>query len=72
MFRFDAAELRSRRQRAGISREQWAIDNERGVSTVDNWESGRILPPTCMLGALAAKLGCSVADLFTDDDPVPA
>ena len=60
--------IRRRREAAGVS--QVALSNQMGVvqSAIANWESEVALPRARDLPRLAKVLGCSISELFVDDD----
>lgn len=62
--------IKALRQTAGLSQEQLA--HRMGVirSAVANWEAEVSLPMTRDLPKLARCLGCSINDLFTNEQPV--
>ena len=60
--------LRARREAAGKSKEQVAVDIARTYMTVHKLERGEIRPSIETLGRLCHALVCSPTDLFTTDD----
>lgn len=61
---FSAQRLTSARKAAGLSPEHVAIAVGRSAFTVREWERGRVIPPTSLLGPIATLLGISVGALF--------
>lgn len=68
--RFDGAALRRRRERTGKSRTKLAAAVDRGERVLARYEEGLTVPPTRVIEAMAAELGCNVADFFVDVPPV--
>ncbi|HLZ39066.1 MAG TPA: helix-turn-helix transcriptional regulator [Mycobacteriales bacterium] len=65
---FRGALLRAQRESLGKSVEQLALDVGRSASAIHKYQSDAITPSSRTLGALAAALGCSVADFYDDSD----
>lgn len=63
---FCGARLRQLREDAGLSRAEVAVAVGRTAESVYLYELGRIVPPTRMLGELAAALGCDPGDFFAE------
>lgn len=53
---------------AKLTQEQVAAALNLSRTTVSMWESGESLPRASMLPALASILGCSIDDLFQDNE----
>jgi transcriptional regulator with XRE-family HTH domain len=64
---FSPRRLRDSRLAAGLSPEHVAIATGRSSFSVREYERGRVVPPTQILGPLAAAVGCQVADLFAEE-----
>lgn len=60
--------IRALREACGIQQRELA--NEMGVlqSAVSNWESETALPRSRQLPQLARLLGCTIDELFVDDE----
>ncbi len=58
--------IKELRKKAGLTQVKFAEAMGVTQSTVSQWENGRVLPDTARLPALAEALGCSVADLFSE------
>ncbi|HZD02106.1 MAG TPA: helix-turn-helix transcriptional regulator [Actinomycetes bacterium] len=61
--RYLSTAIRSARRRAGLSQVELAELLGVRQSSVSQWERGSTKPSTVHLLALAAKLGCSLAEL---------
>lgn len=61
---FSPRRLRAGRLAAGLDFEQLAAALGRNERTVRRYESGQIVPPADVIGALSVLLYTSVADLF--------
>lgn len=64
MQHFSPAQLRARRERAGLSREQVATAISRSWPSIYGYERGGNVPTTEVLERLADVLGCAVGDFF--------
>ena len=64
--------LRIRELRIQAGMEQKELADAVGVTQphVSNWESGKRIPTTAMLPAIAKALGCTVNDLYVPADAV--
>ena len=60
--------IRQKRENANLSQADLAIQMGVARSAVANWETEVALPRTRQLPDLARVLGCSIDDLFTQDD----
>lgn len=71
--KFSPAALARARRAKGLTPEHVALAVGRSSLSVREYERGRVVPPTQLLGPLAAAVGCQVADLFeeTGDDGGP-
>jgi DNA-binding XRE family transcriptional regulator len=67
IFRFDPERLVELRKKAGLSREQLAILVGRGYQSIAFYERGEQVPPTAVVGRLAALLGVEPSALFTEE-----
>lgn len=67
---FSGPRLKKVRLRVGKPLEQVALDIGRSAYSVQEYERGRVVPPSSVLPLLADALGCAVDDLF--DVPVDA
>lgn len=78
--KFSGALSRQRRLSAGLRPESVALSIGRSWYSVREYETGRVIPSTPVLLALADLYGCAVDDLLVNDDdaaaesavPVPA
>jgi transcriptional regulator with XRE-family HTH domain len=66
--RLVGANLRERREAAGLSQQQLGLRVERGQQQVSHWESGDHRPSAEHLEALAAVLGCHWTDFYARRD----
>lgn len=64
---FSGQRLREVRLAAGQSPERLALNIERSVYSVHEYERGRARPSANVLGALADALACPVDALFADE-----
>ncbi len=62
--RFSGPQLRAARIAAGIQPERIALDVRRSAFTIHEYETGRVVPPTQIVAALADALGLTVDDFF--------
>lgn len=62
--------IRKKREKLGKSQTQLAAEVGVIPSAVNQWESGNKTPTTDKLPLLAAALGCTINDLFTEDKEV--
>jgi len=53
------AQIRQKRQKSGLTQPELAQKLGVRVETIQNWESGRTIPPLAYLPGLAEFLGCS-------------
>lgn len=60
--------IRQKRENANLSQADLAIQMGVARSAVANWETEVALPRTRQLPDLARVLGCSIDDLFIQDD----
>lgn len=60
-----------RRLDVGLSRAEFARRMGVSAATVYMWESGTTIPTTDKLPRYAVVLGCSIDELFADDEPEP-
>lgn len=60
--------IRQKREHANLSQADLAIQMGVARSAVANWETEVALPRTRQLPDLARVLGCSIDDLFIQDD----
>ena len=58
--------IKKYREARGIKQIEWAAQFGVAQSTVVKWESEGGYPPSRILDALAAYLGCTVNDLYAD------
>ena len=65
-MQFSPSRLMAARKASGKSPEHVAIAIGRSSLSVREYERGRVVPPTQILGPLAAAVGCNVADLFEE------
>ena len=63
----DPQKLRLAREKHGTDRPTLAAAVSVSERTIYSWENGSVRPSTLQVGALAAFLGCAVADLCSDD-----
>lgn len=56
--------IKALRNRAGLTQEELATMLGVGRTAVTMWEIGENLPPTKLLPALAAALGCTIDELL--------
>jgi transcriptional regulator with XRE-family HTH domain len=68
LFDFDGAELKRRRQEAGLTQAQLARLVGRSTASLSHYESHFSRPPTAAVLALSAALACEPGALFS---PVP-
>jgi transcriptional regulator with XRE-family HTH domain len=66
LLSFSPARLRAARKAQGLQVEHVAIAVGRSSFAIREYERGRVTPPTQILGALAAAVGCTIADLFEE------
>ena len=59
------------RVEADLSSERLALQTERSVYSIHEYERERVCPPLDVAARLASALGCTVDDLL-EDDAVPA
>lgn len=59
--------LKEKRESAGLTQEDVAIQLRVGRTTVSMWETGESMPRADKLPKLAALYGCNIDDLFGDD-----
>lgn len=64
MSQFSGTRLRQLRHRGDVRIEVLAVSVGRSVETLRQYESGRVDPPSKIVGRLADALGVSPADLF--------
>lgn len=64
---FSGPELRRRRERAGMSRDQLGVAIDRCSYSVWRYEAGRASPSADVLPRLAFAVGCRVEDLFVEE-----
>ncbi len=60
--------IRELREKAGFTQVKFAAAVGVTQSTVSQWEAGKTYPNTAKLQKLAAVLGCSVDDLFSETE----
>lgn len=61
---FSGSRLRALRMRAGKPLEQVALDIGRSAYSVQEYERGRVVPPSKVLLAISDSLGCTIDNLF--------
>lgn len=66
-LKFSPRNLRSLRERAGLSRITVAYSVNRSEQMLYWYESGRAVPPVLVLCDLADVLDCALGDLFEDE-----
>jgi transcriptional regulator with XRE-family HTH domain len=64
--------LRTRREAAGLTREQVATALTKSFKAIEAYERGANVPPGNVLIALAGLYGVRVEDLCRDDEPAGA
>ncbi|WP_042389696.1 helix-turn-helix domain-containing protein [Streptacidiphilus melanogenes] len=64
--RFSGQLLREKRIAAGIRPELLALQIDRSVWSVAEYERGTVQPPIPVLSRIADVLGCALTDLLTD------
>jgi putative transcriptional regulator len=62
---FSAAQLRSKREDAGLTQEALAREVGLSVYSIRSYEHSQSTPSARRLGALSAILGCPIDDFFT-------
>jgi transcriptional regulator with XRE-family HTH domain len=62
--------LKSLREKAGLSQLELANKLEVGQSVVSQWETNRVLPRANKLEKIAQTLNCTVDDLFDAGDAI--
>jgi len=67
MQRFSGPALRAARERAGVSREQLALDIGRSFNSIINYERGMNGPTVEILSRLADRLDIEPGDLFVEE-----
>ncbi|MEV3988250.1 helix-turn-helix transcriptional regulator [Streptomyces sp. NPDC049837] len=65
---FSGRRLRESRKAAGISIERLAISIDRSAYSIQEYERGRVTPPTTVLAAIADALGRQVDDLLVEEE----
>ncbi|MFE9003243.1 helix-turn-helix transcriptional regulator [Streptomyces sp. NPDC007875] len=65
--RFSGHRLREARLAAELSPERLALQVERSVYSIHEYERGRVIPPIHVITRLAASVGCSLEDLLTEE-----
>ena len=63
-----SSNIRSYREKLGISRKDLALKMDVDDTTVAAWECGRILPRAAKLPKLANLFGCTIDELFREPD----
>jgi transcriptional regulator with XRE-family HTH domain len=66
MQQFSGERLQELRRSAGRSREHLAVAGGRCLTSIVNYETGRVAPPVDVLAKLADAIGVDVADLFAE------
>jgi transcriptional regulator with XRE-family HTH domain len=66
--KFSPRKLRQLRDAKGYSRQLLATAIGASINTLAAWEGGKWLPQVHQLGPLSRELGCSIDDLFEEDD----
>jgi transcriptional regulator with XRE-family HTH domain len=64
MQQFSGERLQELRRSAGLNREHLSVAGNRCLTSISNYETGRVAPPVDVLVKLAAAIGCDVSDLF--------
>ena len=59
-------EIKSLREKKGLTQEQLAQKLKLDRSTIAKWETGEAMPRADKLPVLAEILGCSISDLFKE------
>ena len=62
-------ELRTLRKRAQLTQEDLGAAVGVSRQTVINWESGNAWPSTALLPKIARTLGCTIDELFAEEQP---
>jgi transcriptional regulator with XRE-family HTH domain len=68
----DHIRLRTRREAAGLTREQVAVALAKSARAIEAYERGYNVPPGNALVTLAGLYGVAVEDLCSDGNPVGA
>jgi hypothetical protein len=69
---FSGPALQAQREAAGVTRELLAVRTRKSYPSIVSHELGRAFPPANVVAELADAIGCRVADLFANDEPVGA
>lgn len=69
---FSGRRLRETRIAAGLSPERLALEIERSVYSVHEYERGRVRPPVDVLCRIAAALDCDLDTLLAGEVPCVA
>lgn len=64
---FSGRRLRDARIAAGKRPERLALDVDRSVYSINEYETERVTPPLSVALKLAAALGCALDDLLTEE-----